>query len=66
MDEEVDLNAPEPADADFDRLQDELEDVRSELAALKQQAKHLLEAATSNRTVSPGFGDQEEPAASSA
>ena len=44
-----------PTAADFDRLHEELEDVGGELAALKRQAKHLLEAAQHNRTVSRGF-----------
>ena len=44
-----------PTEADFDRLQEQLEDVGGELAALKRQAKHLLEAAQHNRTVSRGF-----------
>ena len=47
-----------PTEADFDRLQEQLEDVGGELAALKRQAKHLLEAAQRNRTVSPGFDDE--------
>jgi len=44
-----------PTAADFDPLQEQLEDVGGELAALKRQAKHLLEAAQHNRTVSRGF-----------
>jgi type I restriction-modification system DNA methylase subunit len=66
MNVEADPKEPEPTDADFDRLQNELEDVGSELAELKQKAQQLLDAAMGNRTVSPGFGDQEEPAVSSA
>lgn len=47
-----------PTTGDFDRLQEKLDDVGSELATLKRLAEHLLDAAQAKPTVSLTFDDQ--------
>ena len=58
MEVDADAEGLQSTEADFDRVQDELDDVGSKLAMLKQQAEHLLDAALSNRTATPSLENQ--------